>query len=61
MIPDRRDIIKRFAKTVRQKPFIGILLDFYEIRHIQHFFTALIAHPHGVPFNNGFKSVLFHV
>ena len=42
---DGRNIIKGLPEPLMQKPLIGILLDFNEVRHFKDFFTARESHP----------------
>ena len=43
-ILDRENIVEHFAQAFAQKPFIGILLDLYEVRHLKNFLLFGEAH-----------------
>ena len=52
---DRRNVIKHFLKTLIQEPLIGCLLHLNEVRHLQHFLLAEIAHAHALAAASGMK------
>ncbi len=60
VIGDRRDIVEHFLESLIQKPPVGILLNFYQIRHFQNFLLSRIAHTRDFGVTGRTDSVLFH-
>ena len=60
VIIDGRYIVKYLSQAVRYEPVVGVLLNFYQIGNIQHFFLALETHSHGFPGFNRMDPVFLH-
>ena len=60
VIIDGRYIVKYLSQAVRYEPIVGVLLNFYQIGNIQHFFLALETHSHGFPGFNRMDPVFLH-
>ncbi len=61
VIGDRGNIIKGFLQTFIQKPLIGTLLNIDEVRHLQNFTLAGVAHPNSLSGFHRTYSVFLHV
>ena len=60
VVRNGRDVVKSFLQALTQKPLIGILLDFKEIRHLQNLFLSCITHTHNLGAGCRTYSVFFH-
>ena len=60
VIRDRRDIRKYFFQALVQKPLIGVLLDFDQIRHFQYLFLPRVTHTHAFSSLDRTYSVFLH-
>ena len=60
-VVDRENVPEHFPEAFAKEPFIGILLDLYEVRHIENFFLSGEAHANAFTGSDRTHIAFFHV